>query len=366
MRWAAALLGVAALLGCVSPVVEGNQHASSGGHFRYATIFWRKTDDATSNTIEVTVESAWRRSYSSSYFTSALGAGGEEMMKINGKETPELDFGDGTSQFLESVKITAYSETEDWFMGQQVFTKTYNTPNNNGQPWELHFKGCCRMSGLVNNPDASWDMVAHVDLIEFDMSARVVSLPVVSVMRVGSSMPDPNQSFKLNTAQLIEGTTWTLAMPNPHQQISNEGVVHVNTHAVPEEGGTMHLLAYFSIEKNGHSHKVPVDILIMITPLSTPQPQFIDFPGAALTARPGFPVDIDIKGYQPQAGAEQYVGFTVGALPDGAHLSTVRGEHPAFLAPQRGAARALVPRPSRLSPRARLQARARRSPIRLR
>ena len=28
------------------------------GHFRYATIFWRKTDDASSNTVEATASSA--------------------------------------------------------------------------------------------------------------------------------------------------------------------------------------------------------------------------------------------------------------------------------------------------------------------
>jgi len=77
MRWVGALLGVVALLGLASRGVDGNVVASSGGHFRYATIFWRKTDDMTSNTIEVTIESARRRSYSSSFFTAALGAGGE-------------------------------------------------------------------------------------------------------------------------------------------------------------------------------------------------------------------------------------------------------------------------------------------------
>jgi hypothetical protein len=260
MGWAGALLSVVALLGFASRGAEGNVVATTGGHFRYATIFWRKTDDMTSNTIEVTIESAWRRSYSSSYFTAAIGAGGEEMMKINGKETPELMFGDGTSQFLESVKITAYSETEDWFMGQQVFTKTYNTPNNNGQPWELRFKGCCRMSGLVNNPDASWDMMAHVDLIEFDMSPRIVSLPVVSLMRVADAMTDKTQSFQLNTAQLMTGTKWSLAVASSDQSVNDQGVVTINTWAVGATGGMMHVLAYATFfERGGVMHKVQDD-----------------------------------------------------------------------------------------------------------
>jgi len=272
MRWVGALLGVVALLGLASRGVDGNVVASSGGHFRYATIFWRKTDDMTSNTIEVTIESAWRRSYSSSYFTAALGAGGEEMMKINGKETPELMFGDGTSQFLESVKITAYSETEDWFMGQQVFTKTYNTPNNNGMPWELRFKGCCRMSGLVNNPDASWDMMAHVDLIEFDMSPRIVSLPVVSLARVADAMPDHGQTFKLYTAQLMTGTKWSLAMPSDEVAVDDHGVVTVNTHAVGPEGGMLHVLAYATFfERAGVMHKVQLLFFFFFTLVTGPR-----------------------------------------------------------------------------------------------
>jgi hypothetical protein len=113
------------------------------------------------------------------------------------------------------------------------------------------------MSGLVNNPDASWDMMAHVDLIEFGMSPRIVSLPVVSLARVADAMPDYGQSFQLYTAQLMTGTTWSLAMPSNDQSIDDHGEVTINTHAVGAEGGMMHVLAYATFfARGGVMHKV--------------------------------------------------------------------------------------------------------------
>ena len=45
-------------------------------------------------------------------FPTALNSQGESLMKINGKESPTIDFGDGSDPaYLEAVKITAYSET---------------------------------------------------------------------------------------------------------------------------------------------------------------------------------------------------------------------------------------------------------------
>jgi len=66
--------------------------ASSG---RFATIFWEYVrTEPLSNTVDITIESAWRRSYSSNYFTAAQ-TPSSTLMQINGKESPVLDLGDG-------------------------------------------------------------------------------------------------------------------------------------------------------------------------------------------------------------------------------------------------------------------------------
>jgi hypothetical protein len=44
--------------------------------------------------VDITIESAWRRSYSSNYFTAAQ-TPSSTLMQINGKESPVLDLGDG-------------------------------------------------------------------------------------------------------------------------------------------------------------------------------------------------------------------------------------------------------------------------------
>jgi hypothetical protein len=165
--------------------------AGAGGHFRYATMFWERTADQSKNTIVLTIESAWRKDYSSTYmgddfFTAALGANGESLMKINGKQSPKIEFGDGSPpEYLEGVRITAYSDQENWFLGEQKFTHTFETPNNAGKPWEISFSGCCRMRNLLQGQaDQPWDLAVTVDLLEADSSPRIVTLPVIHVRKV--------------------------------------------------------------------------------------------------------------------------------------------------------------------------------------
>jgi hypothetical protein len=69
--------------------------------------------------------------------------------------------------------------------------------------------------------------------------------------------------------------------------------------------------------------RVPVDLVV--TMLSNDYPEFIDFPKRQ-TARIGFELTADIKAFQNSAASGLYVGFTVGRLPSGLHLSTVRGK----------------------------------------
>lgn len=40
--------------------------------------------------------------------------------QINGQVPPAVHLGDGTTRYLDAVKLTAMSESEDWVLGTQV------------------------------------------------------------------------------------------------------------------------------------------------------------------------------------------------------------------------------------------------------
>ena len=256
----------------------------AGGHFRYATMFWKRTSDLSSNTIEVTIESAWRRDYSSTYFTAALGSSGESLMKINGKQTPKIDFGDGkAAKYLEAVRITAYSEQENWFLGEETFTHTFDTPNNAGHPWKVSFTGCCRMRNLLQDQaDKPWDMTTLVDLVEADTSPRIVSLPVIHVRKVTTTNANQNSTFRLHTSELDPSITWSLGHAAAGQYIHRDGTVELDTQAAdildctPANGIAVCAVNVMAYAHFGKSLSIPVDLVVMMIP--DPYPAFIDFP----------------------------------------------------------------------------------------
>ena len=316
----------------------------AGGHFRYATMFWQRTADETTNTIEVTIESAWRKDYSSTYmaddfFTAALGSNGESLMKINGKQSPKVDFGDGSPPaYLEGVRITAYSDQENWFLGEQKFLHTFETPNNAGHPWEIKFTGCCRTRNLLQDQaDKPWAMTVTVDLLEADASPRIVSLPVIHVVKV-TTTENVNSTFTLHTAEHDPSITWTLGNELEGQYVHPDGTVEIDTQAdgIPadcmprtEPGCGGHTTMGCAVNVMAYAHyagsklSVPVDLVVIM--VAAPYPTFTHFPPKQ-TARVGFKLEADIKAAMNNASSDVYVGFTVGTLPNGLHLSTVRGK----------------------------------------
>jgi hypothetical protein len=309
-------------------------------------MFWRRAEDQSSNTIHLTIESAWRRDYTSTYFTAALGSSGESLMKINGKQSPEVDFGDGTPvAYLEAVRVTAYSEQENWFMGEETIAHTFETPNNAGAPWVIKFSGCCRMRDmLLGQGDKEWELTALVDLLEADMSPRIVTLPVIQVLKVvASTTTNDAVSFELHTAEHDGASiTWGQRGPAvPGQQVSAGGIVTLNTQATHSScslpGGaigqcipttcpslTSCMVTVTAYVTYASKLWVPVDLVVIM--IQNNYPAFINFP-LGQTGRIGFDITADIAAFQNASAASGlYVGFTVGALPPGLHLSTVRGK----------------------------------------
>lgn len=264
---------------------------------------------------------------------------GTNSQKERGKFSQRMpnDFFWWLAVYLEQVEITAWSAAEDWFLGQQVFRVTYDTPNNKGQPWKVSFKGCCRMSTLVNNPDRPWEMNMHIDMIKAERSPRVVSLPVIFFTKPGSGLP-MTAGFNLRTAMDFDDVVWSAPVPGVSAPADFNGLSNVinvgsagNVTVNVATTGLVHITAYAAM-RNQPSVMVPVDVLVNITDSQFSDPQFDDATMALFAmehyARPGFEFSTDISGFMkgPVSDPSLYVGFTVGPLPAAAHLSTVRGK----------------------------------------
>mmetsp|Transcript_32314 Transcript_32314/g.77148 ORF Transcript_32314/g.77148 Transcript_32314/m.77148 type:complete len:637 (-) Transcript_32314:89-1999(-) len=312
------------------------QEGNGGGHFRYATMYWSKTDDAMSNTVEITVESAWRRSYSSRYFTEVIQSG-ETVLQINGQVPPAVHLGDGTTRYLDAVKLTAMSESEDWVLGTQVITHTYNTPNHRGEPWTISFGGCCRIDGGVNRGDGSWHMETTIDLLTALRSPRIVSLPVVFVM----DGPADFETMPLRVSDAPAGsrTVFSLADSSSEElQITVQrqlASLNLNTAALLAGAGGGHAVLHVGLvavttDSEGHvMSSVPAEIMVnmsaaMERPAFDPSTLVLFGSDAPAVAYVGFEFEANLRGYQA-VGVTDYVGYTVGVLPPGVQMSTVRG-----------------------------------------
>lgn len=300
-------------------------------------MFWRKTDDAMSNTVEFTVESAWRYSYGREHFVPQISSTGDTVVKINGAVTPMVAFGDGTPpHYLEAGKITAYSESEDWFLAEEVFTHTFATPNNRGAPWQVAFSGCCRVSGVLNGGDSSWHMALDVDLLTTLRSLRVVSLPVIFI-----SPGAPGPHFKLATSGIdptLESVVWSLGSADGPLAIDASGKVTFSGPAPTADYALYHMLAYAGSTTRA---AVPLDIIVNVSAAAIPRPMFLSatqvyahpfraplmldsLDNFRVRVYPGFPLRVQFAGYQ-QTGMPSYIGYTVARLPRGAVVSTVDG-----------------------------------------
>jgi len=175
---------------------------ASDGHFRFAAMSWARVHD---NVVDVVVDSEWRRSYTglaNSGFGSSSAPKIGDKVYVNGADVPTINFGDGTSSFLE-VTVTQYSNKGDWFRGQTRVRHTYSTPNNAGSPWVLTFTGCCRINGLVANSNSPWQLTSSIDLTASQGTPRPSLLSMLTVAQndtVRMSLDGPSPSCPLRAS----------------------------------------------------------------------------------------------------------------------------------------------------------------------
>lgn len=178
--------------------------------------------------MEFTIEAAYTRKVETSYFAGSAPDGFAQLgdsITMTGRQTPEFDFGDGRVQNKLVMSVTSYSVREDWILGKTTLVHNFDTINNNGAPFQAKFTGCCRFSGLVNNADAPWELIAEVDLGKAIASPRASTLPMVSVPyspEIGDprvtipavqNVLTPGADGMPSTRALVSTTRWSLADP---------------------------------------------------------------------------------------------------------------------------------------------------------
>jgi len=221
-------LSVSSILAGTCPGASLSSSTSTGGHFIAGSIAWRHLYG---NTVTFELTTVWRRSYHwpCPIDTGFSGIDGYpaigDLVHLSGisliggslagaRQTAAgparttFDAGDGT-QYELILNVTSYSMTEDWFTAISHIEHTYSGPYKRLDewfppaytisspdkfssqpyttiPWSAMLVGCCRR-WFVDNPDASskipldFQLRAEVDISNMVSSARIVTLPVVSL-----------------------------------------------------------------------------------------------------------------------------------------------------------------------------------------
>mmetsp|Transcript_68570 Transcript_68570/g.182976 ORF Transcript_68570/g.182976 Transcript_68570/m.182976 type:complete len:599 (-) Transcript_68570:27-1823(-) len=248
------------------------------------------------------------------------------------------------AQYLESVRVTAYSVVEDWFMGVEVFTHTYPTPSNGGNPWEVHFTGCCQLDNVlnvVNSGSPTWDVMTTINLLDADRSPRIVSLPVIyfqSGQPTTFSLATAGASAAVGSLTPTAAVTWALGTSSggvtpTGVTVGTDGTCVV-TITCPA-GTASYCLYGLQAYAAAGSAKVPVSLLLNLSVASVPtfDPSTVPATNWQFSLFAGFEGKLDIRGYLPSGAGSKSVGFSAGTMPSGARLSTVRGKGTSSTAP---------------------------------
>mmetsp|Transcript_21020 Transcript_21020/g.50710 ORF Transcript_21020/g.50710 Transcript_21020/m.50710 type:complete len:1015 (-) Transcript_21020:65-3109(-) len=173
------------------------------GHFRGGSIAWTSLGG---NEVEFEILSSWRRSHNGHYLHGSPAMGqifiGDEVT-VGGQSSPRLLFGDDSFAYLV-VKVTDYSEADDWFSGVYRVNHSYSNPNQGwrnttsqygevfvtqGSPWEAAFTGCCRLPNLINAAGEAWSLEAPIDLVQISGMPSLRSKDMMALAR--TALPTP-------------------------------------------------------------------------------------------------------------------------------------------------------------------------------
>lgn len=250
-------------------------------HFRYGTIKWHIINQgATTYSLEVTAECAWRRSF------------------YNPQPNPgQLSFATGQNLVVQATAGGSYNQTqalavdvtnvfaaEDWWVGSKTFTYN-NIPN--AATLRIFWNGNARISTLMDgNNDQFFNVEARLTPDPTNLFSPASSLlPIISIAH---GQPAAHFFIPANDPE-NDTLTWSIsttarsslvkAAPDgfpdtgiPTLSIdANTGLVTWNTAAEQPPGAGHELYAVQFLVKDSKGAEIPVDALLKLVP-NTSQP----------------------------------------------------------------------------------------------
>lgn len=363
-------VGVAlgALLGVLG---AGAWQPAEATHFRYGSLTWRPLGG---NTVEFTLQNAWRRSNTPSFDdcvnpgtgavvpcsgAGGLAAPGDVIREDIGGTT--LFTGDGGeiqvgSQGLLYYLVTSIDITNNWLFGvaldpaslpaiDTTITYTYASAG----PFTARIDSCCRISpsippnAHINNPDGNYRVETKVDLSTANSSPvstlpAIVTCPQNGLCQFTVPATDPDGDplcYRLSTAAEAAGTG-TFVQPGPPDapnaaSISASGVYSWNTTGATLAGGGLNTLystqvTVFDIAAGGNcatatpKSKIAVDFFIQLVAVVDNPPTF-NSPtcNTTIPIAAGGTVTFSVNASDVDAG--DTVTLTVAGLPPGATMT---------------------------------------------
>ncbi|KAK5578760.1 hypothetical protein RB653_008433 [Dictyostelium firmibasis] len=161
---------------------------TDASHFRFGTISYQPTTDY--RTIKFTSNFAYRTRYFYSSTTS---------IKVgNTVNVGTLNFGSGVGSVSVIVTVTDFDTVNDWFTGYFTTTKTYPAQASGTiGTYTAIFTSCCRISSLLNNRDASWNITTSVQIDNKNALSAVNWPPVSGMIPIVQVVANKNNNFRV-------------------------------------------------------------------------------------------------------------------------------------------------------------------------
>ena len=312
-----------ALLVLVGAVVSGLPSVAEGSHFRYGTLSWVPTGNP--GEVEFRLTAAFRRGYSGSGPDSRAVTGDIITETIGGTS---LLFGDATSTSTLRFRVTAYSVTEDWVIGEALHPSTTTVGVRHtyagAGPYTAAVSSCCRIFPMNNRSSGSYRLETIVLPKSGNRSPVSTLVPIVTVSESSAStffIPAVDADGDLlrwrdaTSAEAGGGSN-----PSGMSINSSTGLVTWNNVGFNQTNFWTAQFVIEDLDTNGNiKSKTPVDFLLKIVQVVGVPPSCTINPPGPLTVSAGSLVSFTVTGTDPDAGAT--VTINTGGLPAGATMT---------------------------------------------
>ena len=158
-------------------------------------------------------------------------------------------------------------------VGKDSMKHRYNSRSNNGDPFQWHYDGCCRVGGTRNTGSSRWRVIAEVDLSYRADIGRVNRPPVSSQQPIITVIEGRTNKFFMDASDYdMDPLTFRLAQSN--EMASTGSVVHPPdisidagsgeiTWETPSISGSAELWFTNVVISDGHS-KIAVDFILQV------------------------------------------------------------------------------------------------------